>query len=714
MKFLRVEVENWRPFRGTSAMDIASSNDRSITLIFGKNGGGKTAMLTAIYWCLYGEMDLEEGKGKQFLVNDYAVQDADTTKSDPVRATVTLYASGTIPTPTTLYRIQRTQSAYQTRGTRYESPGGLSVDRITPHSGYRAGDDVVAACDHPMSHVEHFEGTSATPIVESLLPQGLAKYFFYPGETLSFPFKNDRRSTELLEKFLREISGSNKFAPYEKLVQTARSVLDAKSKAHADANSLTKKLQQQIEDLEAQQIAKEALHKAASAELSAAELNLEAVLKQLDSLDALKDVLTEAEAKRAAEREAESAVDRAEQDLSDALRDCYLHVAAPLFDAVVAVFVQRDYPNDISNALVKQMRESMVCICGRELSDEMLRNLEPLSPTDDTIVNRMFTLTSHAASLRTDDADRAAVDSARVSLNNSLDQHEKAVTARAAADANLEAAGAEQFADVSRDNLVAERTSCLEDIREYSGNIEGHSANIKSIKEAIARLQDEKTSAAPKTDRAIHHAASFARDMEELLEEIKSRQADVAREQLTSQINDNYKIYKTNLTAEVDPEFRVKVFDNSRDERIEKPVGDLSGSETALLTYAFAAAAAKLLPQYQTLDKLLTTRPVFGDVENIPLVVDAPFASLGREYRRRVMDLMTSGFSQVVMFTESSDTEVLEGAVDKIGEQYLVHFEGQLEDDVEDTFDWRGNTYTYASPNNLIVRSTLRRIEESQ
>ena len=63
------------------------------------------------------------------------------------------------------------------------------------------------------------------------------------------------------------------------------------------------------------------------------------------------------------------------------------------------------------------------------------------------------------------------------------------------------------------------------------------------------------------------------------------------------------------------PRVRVRVYDDTGDERIEKPVGDLSGSETALLTYAFAAAAARLIPRNQTLDKLLTTIPEFDEVE---------------------------------------------------------------------------------------------------
>ena len=206
----------------------------------------------------------------------------------------------------------------------------------------------------------------------------------------------------------------------------------------------------------------------------------------------------------------------------------------------------------------------------------------------------------------------------------------------------------------------------------------------------------------------------MAHEMSGLLHDIREKQADVARAQLENLINQNYVLYKRNIEIRLDSSYVVRVYDQTADETLEKPVGDLSGSETALLTYAFAAAAAKLLPQYQSLDKLLTTIPTFDDeVENIPLVVDAPFTNLGNEYQQRVMELMTKRFSQVLIFSEAakSEVEVLAEAVNRIGVEYLVHFEGHLTDDAVHTFEWKGTTHTYASVNNEVIKSSLKRIE---
>ncbi len=695
-------------------MDIATSDDQPITLIFGKNGGGKTSLLNAIYWCLYGKMDLEVGKGTQNCVNDYAVQEGGATKSDPVRATVALYASQTKDSSTLLYRIQRKHRAYVVNGTRYEDSDGLSVERISPYSGYTSADNIRAAFDHPDSPLQKFEGQQAKDVIERLLPQGLARFFFYPGETLSFPFKNDRTSIGRLKGFLREISGGNKFDPFDTLLTQASKNLSAKSGARASADKETEKLQKEIDSLTKDLNQKEALLPGLNSELEYAIENYEGIIVQLQQFEEIREALADAEFARKNEEAAQSKVNHAEQELANALGSAYLHVAMPVLDAVKTVFDKRRYPNDVSSALVEQLRDTMLCICRRPLNEHMLADLEPLSPTDDSVVNRMINLTSYATSLRTSTDATNAVDIARVRLDEAILSRRDAIEARAAAEAILKETGADRFRDVDQGSLVTQRSTASRERNRLEVEIATNMEGIEIIKKNIAGKEDEKKAAAPKQDQDIHEAAQIAHEMSGLLHDIREKQADVARAQLENLINQNYVLYKRNIEIRLDSSYVVRVYDQTGDETLEKPVGDLSGSETALLTYAFAAAAAKLLPQYQSLDKLLTTIPTFDDeVENIPLVVDAPFTNLGNEYQQRVMELMTKRFSQVLIFSEAakSEVEVLAEAVNRIGVEYLVHFEGHLTDDAVHTFEWKGTTHTYASVNNEVIKSSLKRIE---
>lgn len=712
MKFHRVEVENWRPFRGRTSLDFASSDNQPITLIFGKNGGGKTSLLTAVYWCLYGATDLEEGKGAQNLVNDYAVQEAAATRDNPVHASVTMYVSRPSDDIDYLYRISRRQKAYVGGSARSEAPDGLIVERVMPHTEYKVVDDVVLTFDQQGLPREQFTGGAAQRVIEQhLLPQGLAKYFFYPGETLSFPFRNDKTSIRLLKGFLREISGTSKFAPFRERIKDARKKLDAKSSAHAEADEETRRLQETINNLKTRLAANETALPDVEAELDAADDNFKQVIGQLEELDALKDVLDAAERARADEETAQLGVNAAEQALTNALSEAYLVAATPIFDAVIEVFGKRKYPSDVSSSLVEQLRESMECICGRELTMTMLERLEPLSPTDDSVITRMLNLHSHATSLRKSDDDRLTVDAASVDLREAHKAKKTAIEARADTEAKLAEAGADQFREVDKANLVDQRSRLDREIGKLTQQLDSLRQAIQNDESEIKRKEAEKRSQAPKGHRDVHRAASIAREMGELLEAIANKQAEEAGRQLQSRINENYVLYKNNIEVMVDSELGVKLLDRAGGEEIEKPVGDISGAETALLTYAFAAAAAKMLPEYQTLEKLLTTTPKFAKVENIPLVVDAPFSNLGSEYKRRVMTLMAKGFSQVIMFTESADIQVLEESAGAIGAEYLVHFEGELDDEVERTFLWKGKTFTYASPGEDGIRSVLERID---
>lgn len=53
MRFSRIEVENWGPYRGSHQIDISATPSAPLVLIFGENGRGKTSLAKAIKWCLY-------------------------------------------------------------------------------------------------------------------------------------------------------------------------------------------------------------------------------------------------------------------------------------------------------------------------------------------------------------------------------------------------------------------------------------------------------------------------------------------------------------------------------------------------------------------------------------------------------------------------------------------------------------------------------------
>ena len=71
MRIQSIELENYRQFRGKTTIEFACNPRRSITVIHGANGSGKTNLLSAINWCLYArEGRLSRCKEYQRIIND--------------------------------------------------------------------------------------------------------------------------------------------------------------------------------------------------------------------------------------------------------------------------------------------------------------------------------------------------------------------------------------------------------------------------------------------------------------------------------------------------------------------------------------------------------------------------------------------------------------------------------------------------------------------
>ena len=65
MRVLKLEMKNFGPYKGEVKLEFRPKRDKNLWIIWGTNGSGKTHVLKALLWCLYG-CDPSSSKKKQY------------------------------------------------------------------------------------------------------------------------------------------------------------------------------------------------------------------------------------------------------------------------------------------------------------------------------------------------------------------------------------------------------------------------------------------------------------------------------------------------------------------------------------------------------------------------------------------------------------------------------------------------------------------------
>ena len=155
MKISSIVIENFRGFKGKHRIDFSTDEDKPITLIFAKNGVGKTNILNAILWCLHNKFT-SSFKDQDELIND---DNAGTNEKGEYTENAICSVELTIEARDATYMITRSFHSKDTEKQKF------SV----------------------MLKKEH--NTKAIPgnpeiFINQLIPYDMAKYFFFDGESV--------------------------------------------------------------------------------------------------------------------------------------------------------------------------------------------------------------------------------------------------------------------------------------------------------------------------------------------------------------------------------------------------------------------------------------------------------------------------------------------------------------------------------------------------
>src|SRR3989338_10531954 len=94
MRFISVEVSNFRQYEGHQKIDFPESDTKNFVIVLGSNGSGKTNFLSSVVWCFYGEEGSpfmqSKNEKRQGILNEHMLESISVGKTAIVSVEVVL------------------------------------------------------------------------------------------------------------------------------------------------------------------------------------------------------------------------------------------------------------------------------------------------------------------------------------------------------------------------------------------------------------------------------------------------------------------------------------------------------------------------------------------------------------------------------------------------------------------------------------------------
>lgn len=382
LKFQKIELKNYRPFVD-EFIDFSQENKRPITIVEGKNSAGKTSLVHAIHWCLYGdEKDIAESSKGKPRCNKKTMRELKIDEEFNTEVKITL-ADEDGPK----YIISRTIKAKRfsdDNSEKFDTDAGGKVPKGITFSTTRNFSEKRKDGSWKSTDLDNI----FTSRVEKLIPNSIAEFIIFNGEELDNFFKYD--SVEKIKTGIKKVSGlpvlDSAIAHCEAMTKTY------KKKSAKDAGADAQILNAEIESLKAQ-IKKDKIKYDRESknvqELIEAEKILEIEREKLGGTKALDELKKHLEDEKRHKKEYQDFVARISQDQREYLIDNFSFVYCyDILENAQKILKKSELdgetPPPIHDYYVHGLIEQKECICGNDLSKDT-RGLKKLGDLEETL-----------------------------------------------------------------------------------------------------------------------------------------------------------------------------------------------------------------------------------------------------------------------------------------------------------------------------------------
>ncbi|MBC6456609.1 AAA family ATPase [Actinomadura sp. HBU206391] len=672
MKFISVELENFRPYQGTQKISFAQDPESNVTVLWGTNGGGKTTLLNAFTWALYSNLSADVEDHDQ-LINSTVWNK--TPEGAPLSASVTI-------------EFEHGSHVYIVKRSVYASKHGSIQPRPKPalQLWRRGRSGNLESVLNPSGHLDQ------------MLPERLSRFFFVNGERIEALVKHDSGDDvrDAVKTLLGLEAMERAVVHLPKVAQKLRRGMKTEDASQRRLDDLLGQLEDAERMLQEQQRRRNAAEKEKKHFNSEIEvLNLKmtqlAEAKELQhNRYRLENQLNRGKAARQQQEE-----ERAKQVGTSGYLAFLPALPGKILAACEELRERGELPAPLKKAFIDDLLERGMCICGTPLAEvsphraalERWRARAGLAEVEaawnqlrgavESIDERRVEMND---ALRGFDARIAEAQEEERRLEHDIDEIGNKLK-RLPSEEVVETEEKLEAAKLARDEKVAAIGAAKAEVK----RLEGVKDDLKS--------QIEKLDVKDARSRRIRSRIMAVEEASTALAQILEILSQGVRRRLDARIQELYRLVSLkNFEPELTPDFELKLWDPSGTERV--PALKSTG-ENMLLSLAFVGSLIGEARQAQERGRTFV-QGIGGD---FPVVMDAVFGNLDDDYRKAVADFLPRLASQVVMLTSKAQAgDIVEQELrSRLGKQYVITAHTTKIDvsNATGTLTLNGNTYPY-------------------
>lgn len=623
MKIKNIEYENFRNFKDHGM--IKCSTDGKVTIIYGKNGDGKTTLHQLFQWIIYGQVKFNKTT-TDHLYNLAYENELDYGQVFNVWGRIDFEHSGSEFSLTRTYTYKK---------------GVDDSEKIGEDLSLQKMDD-----DYNWKRVDKPEES-----IEKMLPSGLAEYFFFDGESMIADLRVKGRDSasklrkalysmfdlDVIESAINHIGRTDLKTTVLGKLYLGKSSIGSGSEVSAiktnieTAQNLIAQKTEQIEKCDGEKEEKKKNIQTISEQIGSTKSKAD-YEKQRRDLKKQRDVFLEN-------------ANSAQHQFGDEVMSMFpqLLISKAVNDAKNKLNLQANksqLPSGINRRLISYLLKlnTKTCICGRDLCDDerehIRKFLDMMPPKSYSSMYQDFTKT---AARWGNGYDKQSVEEIikRVLINqNSASECEKKIKELDDCEKNSK--------DI--EDLVVGRQKAEDRVAELDRMINGLNSQIEKAKPYLKKqMKDyDKLTEANELGRIATEKIEIMQEVLRYFSDKLDKESVEYSKKLQVNIQnllDNMLTSRRNVS--VSQEFAVRVTDSYNDE-------SKSEGQFAVVSFAYIGGILKMLKDDDNLQG-----------KEYPLVLDGPFSKLDPDQRQNVVNMLPTFAPQVIVFSKDDLHDVI-------------------------------------------------------